>query len=195
MDREQRTFSGLETALLVLFASPVIGILILALIVFCVSVYSQVVPAATAETFVPELKASVRLDLYYRLNDEDSGQYLVVDGPNGRIADKIGSIMDWVHWSRTSLYLTEDRKIAVLGTAYADYIVDPSSRTINVLAGQVASERWRYLGAFEGGLRLRFIPMSEQRECNATATDDEPHSWAARPLSRQGRCQSSELAP
>jgi hypothetical protein len=175
---------------MVLLALPVVGILTVALIVPGGLVYIRLVPAATAETVIPELKASVRLELYYTWGDRDSGEYLVIDGPYGRAAGKIGGVMDWAHWSRTSLYLTEDSKIVVLGTAYEDYIVDPSHLTIKYLTGQVASERWRYLGAFDGGPSLRFIPVSEQRECNATAMHgEEPYSWAARPQSRQEWCQ------
>ena len=200
MDREQQAYptakeqvSGLLQAFLVLLALPVVGILTLVLIALGGLVYTQLVPVATAVTLIPELKASVRLELYYTLGDRDSGEYLTIDRPAGR--SKIGGIMDWAHWSRTSLYLTEDRKLAVLGTAYEDYIVDPSNLTIKGLAGRIASERWTYLGAFDGGHSLRFIPVSEQRECNATAMhDEEPYAWAARPQSRQERCRGSELA-
>jgi hypothetical protein len=186
---------GLLQAFLVLLALPIVSILTLALIALGGLAYSQVVPAATAETFIPELKASVRLELYYTLRDRDSGEYLVVEGPYGRATGTIGGVMEWAHWSRTSLYLTDDGKLAVLGTAYEDYIVDPSNSTIKGLVGQIASEHWTYLGAFDGGHSLKFIPASEQRECNATAMhDEEPYMWAARPHSRQERCRSSELA-
>jgi hypothetical protein len=160
------------------------------MIIIGVVAYNQLVPVATAETFIPELKASVRLELYYRQDDRDTGEYLVVNGPTGRTAGKIGSIMGWAQWSRTSLYLTEDRKLAMLGTTYADYIVDLSDRTIKDLTGQVASDGWKYLGAFDGGRNLRFIPATEQRECNATAVNgEEPYAWAARPKSRQEWCR------
>jgi hypothetical protein len=78
----------------------------------------------------------------------------------------------------------------MLGTAYADYIVDLSDRTIKDLTGQVASDGWKYLGAFDGGRNLRFIPATEQRECSATAVNgEEPYAWAARPKSRQEWCR------
>jgi hypothetical protein len=196
MDREQQADlvpkeqgGRLVRMFLVLLALPVVGILMLGLIVLGGLVYTQLVPVAAAVTFVPELKASVRLELYYTLGDRDSGEYLIVEGPHGRAAGKIGGVLDWAHWSRTSLYLTEDRKLAVLGTAYEDYIIDPSRPTIAVLAGRIASEHWTYLGAFDGGHSLRFIPASEQRECNATAMHDEqPYAWAARPQSRHEWC-------
>jgi hypothetical protein len=84
--------------------------------------------------------------LYYTHGDDDSGEYLVINGPSGRTTGKIGSLPEWAHWSRTSLYLTEDRKIAVLGTAYSDYIVNLSDLTIKNLTGRVASARTHTLG-------------------------------------------------
>jgi len=72
MDREQQAYptakeqvSGLLQAFLVLLALPVVGILTLVLIALGGLVYTQLVPVATAVTFIPELKASVRLELYY----------------------------------------------------------------------------------------------------------------------------------
>lgn len=201
MDREQQAFPSPEDqtkgwlpALLLLLALPVVGFLMLVLIGVGWWTYTLLMPVASAKTFIPELKASVTLELYYTHRDRDSGEYLIVDSPYGRVAGKIGGVMEWTHWSRTSLYLTEDHKLAVLGTAYEDYIVDLSKLTISDLAGRVASERWTYLGVFDGGSALRFIPASKQRECNATAMhQEEPYSWAARPQSRQEWCHNAEL--
>lgn len=196
MDRDQQVFlatgqqvEGWGYALLLVLALPVACILTLGIIVLGDALYSPLVPAATAETFISQLNVSVRLELYYTLSDHDTGEYLVVTGPNGRIAGEIGGVLDWAHWSRTSLYLTDDSKIVVLGAAYSDYVVDPSKLIIKQLFGQIASDGWKYLGAFDGGHKLRFIPESEQRECNPTAMhEEEPSPSAARPQSRRERC-------
>ena len=135
----------------------------------------------------------MKLDFYYVLDVNNSGRYLVINAPHGRIRGNIDGL-DWAHWSRTSLYLTEDGKIAVLGVAYADYIVDPSNLTMKALNGEVSSGGWTYLGAFDGGTNLKFIPANKQRESNPTAMhEEEPPPRVARRQSRHEWCRQEEL--
>ncbi|MEW6644799.1 MAG: hypothetical protein AB1586_30145 [Pseudomonadota bacterium] len=186
---------GLWRLFLVLFAMPVVVIVMMIPVVLGVVLWTELVPATTAEIVIPELKASVRLKLYDVWDVNHSGAYLVVDSPEGRTTGNLAGVPDWAHWSRTSLYLTEDGKIAVLGVAYSDYIVDPSQRTFEPLTGPVTSERWTYLGAFDGGHHLRFFSPQEQRECNPTAMDDDTRPEWARRQSRRRACDAEELAP
>jgi hypothetical protein len=72
----------------------------------------------------------------------------------------------------------------------------PSNLTIENLAGSVASDGWTYLGAFDGGLDLKFIPATAQRECNPTRMSEETPllQGAARQQSRHASCSQQELA-
>ena len=181
--------------LLLVLALPLGVVLALALSVFVFLGYCQLVPAASAKAFVAELNTSVKLELYWVLDVRNSsGRYLVIDSPKGRISSDVGGF-DWAHWSRTSLYVTQDRKIAVLGVLYSDYIIDPSNLTIENLAGEVASDGWTYLGAFDGGSYLKFIPATAQRECIPTAMSwEQPPQGVARQQSRHATCSQQELA-
>ena len=203
MDRTEQRLSNSDkpigiwqSLLLLVLALPLGVILVLALTISGYLLFTQLVPAASAKAFVAELNTSVRLELFWVLDVRNSsGRYLVIDSPKGRISGNIAGF-DWAHWSRTSLYLTEDRKIAVLGVVYSDYIIDPSNLTIENLAGSVASDGWTYLGAFDGGLDLKFIPATAQRECNPTRMSEETPllQGAARQQSRHASCSQQELA-
>ena len=184
-----------QNLLLLVLALPLGVILALALTVSGFLLFTQLVPAVSAKAFVAELDTSVKLELYGVLDVRNSsGRYLVIDSPKGRISSNIAGF-DWAHWSRTSLYLTEDRKIAVLGVLCSDYIIDPSNLTIENLAGNAASDGWTYLGAFDGGSNLKFIPATAQRECNPTAmSEEEPPQEVARKQSRHESCSQQELA-
>lgn len=183
-----------QNLLLLVLAFPLSIILVLALTISGYLLFTQLVPAASAKAFVAELNTSVELDLYMVLDVNSSGRYLVIDSPKGRISSNIAGF-DWAHWSRTSLYLTQDRKIAVLGVLYSDYIIDPSNRTIENLAGEVASDGWTYLGAFDGGSNLKFIPATAQRECTPTAMSwEQPPQGVARQQGRHASCSQQELA-
>lgn len=70
MDREQQAFPSPEDqtkgwlpALLLLLALPVVGFLMLVLIGVGWWTYTLLMPVANAKTFIPELKASVTLEL------------------------------------------------------------------------------------------------------------------------------------
>jgi len=189
--------SGWAKLGLAFLAVPVVVIATFALLVSGWVAYemarSRLFPAASAKTFVPELNTSIEFELYSIMEDNDSGRYLTVSSPAGRFSGKISGF-DWAHWSRTSLYMTEDHKIAVLGVSYSDHIVDPEKRTIDIMPPNVPSEAWTYLGAFDGGFNLRFIPASEQRECNPTAmSEHEVPPWAPRPQQWQEWCLQNDL--
>ena len=151
-------------------------------------------PVETAEVAVPDSDATVRLEFYGVLDwnhDHDSGRYLVLKSAAGEVRQNM-SAFDWVHWPRTSIYLIDDGRIAVLGPTHDDYVVDPKRRTIDSLRYGTASDAWTYFGAFDfKDNKLKFIPASEQREC--TPTRGITDASATRPQGRFDRCHQEEL--
>jgi hypothetical protein len=175
----------------VLFVLPLAVLLAPVMPIIALLVYAFFFPAYSASVVIPELQARVLLRFYYVQNDE-SGRHLTVATPRGDVT--IGmTAFDWAHNSRTSIYLTPDSKLAVLGPAGDDYLVsfNPSPMNAGPPVG-VESNEWVYLGAFDydlsGGARtLRFLTAQEQGECipmvgvATKATDTRPNA-------RQSRC-------
>ena len=182
-----------KTAILVgiaILLSPVV-------LVICVWLYTSYVPAHSAEVHIAEADATVRLDFYWVWDEmADNGRYLTVTTPVGWIRQNVCGF-DWAHWSRTSVYLTETRGIAVLGPDHCDYLFRLPLHKIE-RAFQVPSEGWIYLGAFElrsdGMLRrLRFVPATEERECIPMPGGSLWYDWAPRNQARRARCNASDL--
>jgi hypothetical protein len=147
------------------------------------------VPVHSAQVEIPDLRATIQLEFYGVLACcDDSGRYLYLKTSAGSTVRKMTEL-DWVHWPRTSLYLTGDGRIAVLGPAYDDYVLDPKTLTIEPLRAGTPSDRWTYFGAFGAG--LRFIPASEQREC--TDARGQVYAWETRPQGRAERCSAIDL--
>ena len=131
--------------------------------------YWSVVPAYSASTQIADLQASLTLRFYYIWDEQaDRGRYLSISMPGGttRIAMKA---FDWAHNSRTSIYVTPERKIGVIGPIGDDYLV--SSDPPQSMTARGPSDDWSYLGAFDfqllqgGARRLRFVSAAEQAEC------------------------------
>jgi hypothetical protein len=89
---------------------------------------------------------------------------------------------DWGPARRTSIYLTENGSLVVLGPAHDDYFV--SLRPLRRLQApaQSDSSRWAYVGAFDlattgvGRDRrtvLRFFSSAQQAECVPTFMDSD----------------------
>jgi hypothetical protein len=178
------------TVALVLTAPLVVVLPPLAVVVACIA-YWNVVPAHSASTQIADLKTNLTLRFYYTWDENtDHGRYLYINAPSGRITIAM-TAFDWAHNSRTSIYLTPERKIAVLGPMGDDYLVSLDPPTTNVATGQ--SESWSYLGAFDfqlaesGEQRLRFVSAAEQAEC-IPMLGDAVKDYQARKAARERSC-------
>jgi hypothetical protein len=180
---------------------PRLLLLLVPIVAICAPISSCIVetilyPVEAAEIAVPDSDQTLSLEFYGVLDwnlDSDSGRYLVLKDGNGTIRQRM-TAFDWIHWPRTSVYLTGDGRIAVLGPTYDDYVVDPKRRTIEDLRYGTASDTWAYFGAFDFKDKykeLKFIPASEQREC--TPTRGMTDASATRPQGRFDRCHQEEL--
>lgn len=185
--RVQRTKARLLLIALVLTTVPILA---LSIPVAWHIVRSMLIPAKAAEVGLPDLEATLGLEFYLHWSN-GSGRYLVVRNSEAVVRQHM-SAFDWTHWPRTSVYLVNDGRIAVLGPTYDDYIVDPKRRTIETLWSDTPSDTWTYFGAFDfRNEKLVFIPASEQRECTATRGVTDPS--AARPQGRSDRCDQEAL--
>jgi hypothetical protein len=167
MDRSKT--GGFRTSLWVIVAmllastaAPVVGFA--AYIAFW-----SLVPAYSASTAIADLQATLTLRFYYIWDEQaDRGRYLSISTPGGatRIAMKA---FDWARNSRTSIYLTPEHKIGIIGPIGDDYLV--SSDPLQTVTAKGPSYDWSYLGAFDfqllegNGRRLRFVSAEEQAEC------------------------------
>jgi hypothetical protein len=178
----------LFTLLTLLFAP--IAAVVLGLVSYIV--WWAFVPWHAADLHIKELDTTITLQFY--LTSGGSGRYLTVKTPYGETRQNICGF-NWAHWSRTSIYLTEDRRIAVLGVDHCDYVVSINPMEMTE-ARNIPSENWTYLGAFrladypkhDAPDAFRFIPASEQTECIEEATEGPPPPWTPRNHARQPRC-------
>jgi hypothetical protein len=129
----------------------------------------SVVPAYSASTEIADLQTTLTLRFYYIWDEQaDHGRYLYMRTPAGKIRIAM-TAFDWAHNSRTSIYVTPERKIAIIGPIGDDYLasLDPPQTMI----AKGPSDDWSYLGAFDfqllqgGARRLRFVSAAEQAEC------------------------------
>ena len=129
----------------------------------------SLVPAYSASTGIVDLRTILTLRFYYIWDEQaDRGRYLSITTPDGttRIAMRA---FDWAHNSRTSIYVTPERKIGIIGPIDDDYLVSSDSPQTMRAGGY--SDDWSYLGAFDfqllpgGAQRLRFVSAAEQAEC------------------------------
>ena len=112
-------------------------------------VYHNWVSSYAATYTIAVIPAKLRLR-FHTVWDEttDSGRYLTIATPRLTRTLKLCGF-DWIHNSRTSVYLTEARDIAVLGPQGCDYIFNSVALETKSPFG-VASDAWSYLGAFGG---------------------------------------------
>jgi hypothetical protein len=152
-------------------------------------VSSQISPAESAEVFFPELDVTVKLQFYYTWGDNDSGRYVSVTNRNGNVRGKIDG-WDWAHNARTSIYVTPEGNVAILGPAQSDYIVDNKTIQLKYLWGAGRSpEIWKYMGAFDFGKQsLHFFPASDQKECIPMLMEYKPDPSLPRSGYRRRSC-------
>jgi hypothetical protein len=151
----------------------------------------SLVPAYSASTVIADLQTTLTLRFYYIWDQQtDRGRYLSMTTPGGttRIAMKA---VDWAHNSRTSIYVTPERKIGIVGPIGDDYLT--SSDPLQTVTAKGPSYDWTYLGAFDFQLlqgnarRLRFVSAAEQAECIPMGSADI-RSDQVRKIARQGEC-------
>jgi hypothetical protein len=189
----QATLTGREWLRIrrILFVLPLAVLLAPVLPIVALLAYALIFPAHSASVVIPELEARLLLRFYYTWGDE-SGRHLTVATPRGHLTINM-TAFDWAHNSRTSVYLTPDNKLAVLGPTGDDYVVSlhpPNSGR----AFRLASETWTYLGAFDydlshGARALRFVTAAEQAECIPMLMEVVHYDWAPRNAARQRSCK------
>ena len=151
----------------------------------------SLMPAYSASTVIADLQTILTLRFYYIWDQQtDRGRYLYVTTPGGstRIAMKA---FDWAHNSRTSIYVTPERKIGIVGSIGDDYLtsLDP----LQTVTAKGPSYDWTYLGAFDFQLlqgnarRLRFVSAAEQPECIPMRGADVARDQV-RKIARQNEC-------
>ena len=167
--------------LLVSTAAPVVAVA--AYIAFW-----SLVPAYSASTAIADLRTNLTLRFYYIWDEQaDRGRYLSITTPGGKTRIAMRAF-DWAHNSRTSIYVTPERQIGIIGPIDDDYLV--SSDPPRSMTARGPSDDWSYLGAFDfevlpgGAERLRFISAAEQAECipmvGAEVGDDQVRKTARR---------------
>ena len=178
----------LVTVSLVL-AALVLGVPI-GLIGFTIGRY-ELFAAHSADRDLPEIKAKVEIDLYlvppYHLAEYE--RYLTLTTPGGSVRKKLS--VDWGGAARTSLYLTADRNLVILGPAGDDYLLSLGSRRI-AQNFRLDSSDWTYLGAFDfrrdGRDRVfRFLTAAESAECIPSMGDFPPGSHRSHAYQRRCR--------
>ena len=159
--------------------------------------YTNFVPAFSASVPLPQVATTLQLE-FFRVNELlgggliQSGRYLTLTSPRGRVTYNMPG-WDWPHRARTSVYVTQDKKFAVLGPDEEDILIDTEQSKIS-RAFRIPSQDWTYLGAFDfvqpviGGYdrNLRFIPAAEQDEC--VPTDSLANETWPRNEQRKERC-------
>lgn len=195
----------LVTALLLL-VGPLIPVVLVAIVIALTLAHSYVVsnvrPAWSASTRITELETDLTLQFYLVWDvSNDPGRYLYVDAPAGRIRIHMMAF-DWAHNSRTSVYLTPNRTIAVLGPIGDDHLISPDAPGAIRLPGVdeadsagIASRNWTYLGAFDyvlnvnGPKSFRFVDATEQAECIPMLSNGPYKEYAVRAKARRTNCQ------
>jgi hypothetical protein len=195
-----RRWNPVVVTVALLLLAPVAPLVLPFILLAGMFVLSLILPGGgpTASTRISDLDTDLTLR-FYSSWDEDSGRYLYVHTPRGKTRINM-ALYDWVHNARTSVYLTAERKIAVLGPMGMDYLVslDPLTTT-RVAAG--ASENWTYLGAFDfpladdGGRSFRFVSAAEQAECIPMLSEGPYQTYKVRTSARQRNCNHFYVKP
>jgi hypothetical protein len=192
----------------------VVGIPLALVVVF--SAYWKIAPAYSADLEIPAIKANLTLS-FYHTNDEnvDHGRYLTVRTPLGTKTIALNAF-DWAHNSRTSIYVTPDRRIAIIEpddegvlvasdtlatmSAISWFCLPAKSSAAGLCIGASATARsgpsddWTYLGAFDFEIspdwrerRLRFVSAAEQAEC-IPKLGPAIFEWEPRRAARRPHC-------
>ncbi|MBN8957241.1 MAG: hypothetical protein J0H17_11835 [Rhizobiales bacterium] len=153
-------------------------------------VHVAYVPAASASANVAEIGAMVTLRFY---PSSDDARYFTVATAQGTITRNICGF-DWAHHARTSLYLTEQRQLVVLGAEGGCHLIFTlSPLRFEMRIDATNSNRWEYLGAFDYAPGLRFILPSEQSEC-LTQSDNRAGNLNARRWAWRDRCPPPDVS-
>jgi hypothetical protein len=134
-------------------------------------------PVYSASVVIPELNTIIKLDFYMVWDEtQESGRYLTVSTQQASVRSQIDGF-DWVHNTRTSVYVTPERNIAVLGPMGDDYVIDPRRSELKNLPSFASSVDWKYIGAFDWGANntLQFVPASQQSECIPMRTSNDEY--------------------
>jgi hypothetical protein len=198
-DPPKSPWSCLGAIVAFLLLAPLVVILPLVSVFAAWVAYWTVVPVHSASTKIADLETDLTLRFYYTWDENtDSGRYLSISAPSGRIKVAI-TAFDWAHNSRTSIYVTPQRKIAVLAPSGSDYLVslDPPAATTPI----GASDDWSYLGAFDfqggdaDGPSLRFVSAAEQAECIPMRLEGPYEDYGVRTKARQRDCSHYDIRP
>jgi hypothetical protein len=171
-------------------AAPVVAVAV------CIAFWS-LMPAYSASTVIADLQTTLTLRFYYIWDQQtDRGRYLNVTTPDGTVRIAMKAV-DWAHNSRTSIYVTPERKIGIVGPIGDDYLasLDP----LQTMTAKGPSYDWTYLGAFDFELlqgksqRLRFVSAAEQAECIPMRGADIARDQV-RKIARQSECDHYEAS-
>jgi hypothetical protein len=180
--RRRMTFTLAVSAAIFLVPSVLIAVF---------DAYWRAVPWHSASLEIGELQTRLTLRFYGMWgHGADPGRQLTVRTPQGTTTVAM-TAADWPHNARTSVYLTPDRQIAILGPIGDDYLVSLDPLTVSRARG--SGDNWTYLGAFDYELlprserQLRFIKADEQAECIPMRGSDVD-AWQARKAARQRDC-------
>lgn len=157
------------------------------------AVYCYLVPAHSAATAIDRLGVTVELNFHYTLFDGGDGRSVTARTASERMTRSLCGY-DWAHAARTSLYLTSDRRVAILGSEDGCEALITPSPLAATSAITTASETWTYLGAFDFtprayGRALRFFPAAEQAECVPWSGSAERPRTGRHREAAWGRCR------
>jgi hypothetical protein len=128
-------------------------------------------PSFSAKVDIKDPAATITLKFYQVWDVAGTdGRYLTVSTPRGEITRAMCGF-DWFHYSETKVYLTPDRKVAVLGPNSCNYLVSLDSLGM-MEVNNLPPTGSTYLGAFglvqysahPDKFELRFAPASEAAE-------------------------------
>lgn len=147
--------------------------------------YDRFVPSDSVEVPVEGTGATLVLRLYATspIGKAEYDRELIIKSSGELLKQSMMS--DWGGASRTSLYLTPEKNIVILGPAHDDYLItfNPLKATTRF---RLPSGQWTYLGAFARDPKsrlfvLRFFGAEEQSECIPTLGGDlgGPHRSSA----------------
>jgi hypothetical protein len=188
-----RRWNPVVVTIALLLLAPLAFVLPFFILLAGALVHSVIVPDHTATARIPDLDTDLTLRFYSTWADNDSGRYLYINTPRGKIKIYM-TAFDWAHNARTSIYLTPERRIAVLGPMGDDHLVSVDTLTTSNVAAASESEKWAYIGAFdfqfaEDGRRpLRFVSAAEQAECIPMRWERPDQTYKVRASVRQNNC-------